>query len=144
MPTSTTTHNPNASVLPANRTNRLAILMAHTARYAFEPQARLARDVGVSRSTIRRIVGGKSTPALPLALRITSALEAALHRPLDTRDVFADPCGCYKTRSGCQAAGCGGCMPEAAHDRHGRVRSEFRHLRPGDWTLTPEPERGPA
>lgn len=124
---------------PSNRTNRLAILMAHTARYAFEPQARLAKDVGVSRSTISRIVAGKSAPSLPLALKITACLEAALHRPVDVRDVFAEG-GRYKTRSGCEVAGCKGCMPEAAYDRQGRLRSEFRHMRPGDWTLAPEPE----
>lgn len=130
---------PSTPAVPANRVNRLAILMAHTARYAFEPQARLARDVGVSRSTISRIVAGKSAPSLPLALRITACLEDALHRPVDARDVFAGD-GRFKTRSGCAVAGCGGCMPEAAYDRHGRLRSVFRHLRPGDWTLAPETE----
>lgn len=118
--------------------NRVAMLMAHTTRYAFEPQARLARDIGVARSTISRIVSGQRSPTLPLALKIVTALEEALKVPLDMRDVFS-PDGTYPTRSGCQVAGCRGCMPEAAYDRSGNLRPAYRDQRAGDWTLAPEP-----
>lgn len=118
--------------------NRVAMLMAHTARYAFEPQARLAKDVGVARSTISRILSGKRNPTLPLALKIVTALEESLGVPLDSRDVFS-PDGTYPTRSGCKVAGCKGCMPEAAYDRHGNLRPAYYTARPGDWTLEPAP-----
>lgn len=118
--------------------NRVAILMAHTTRYAFEPQARLARDVGVARSTISRILSGQRSPTLPLALKIVTALEEALKVPLDPRDVFS-PDGTYPTRSGCEVSGCRGCMPEAAYDRNGNLRPSYRDQRAGDWTLAPLP-----
>jgi DNA-binding XRE family transcriptional regulator len=114
--------------------NRIGVLMAHTTRYAFEPQARLARDVGVSRSTISRLIAGKRRPSYELAYRVTAALEAALSRPLDLRDVFSRD-GRWREPSGCTLCGCAGCMPEAAYDRHGNLKAAFRHMRPGDWSL---------
>lgn len=111
-------------------------MLAHTTRYAFEPQARLAKDVGVSRSTISRIMSGKSRPSFDLVQRITGALEQALGRTLDPRELFS-PDGTYPTRSGCLLCGCNGCLPETAFDRWGRRRPAFQSMQPGDWTLTP-------
>jgi transcriptional regulator with XRE-family HTH domain len=126
---------PRAPQVPKNY-NRLAVVLAHTTRYAFEPQARLAQDVGVSRSTISRIMSGQSRPSFALVERITRALEKALGRPLDPRDLFS-PDGTYPTPSGCALCGCEGCMPEQAYDRWGRLRPAFQNQSPGDWTHYP-------
>ena len=116
--------------------NRLHVMLAHTSRYAFEPQARLARDVGVSRSTISRLMSGQTRPSFDLVQRITKALEKALALPLDPRELFA-PDGTYPTASGCSLCGCKGCMPEEAYDRWGRIKPAFQNQKPGDWTRFP-------
>jgi len=120
--------------------NRLHVVLAHTSRYAFEPQARLARDVGVSRSTISRLMNGQSRPSFDLVRRITAALEKALDRPLDPRELFS-PDGTYPTSSGCLLCGCHGCMPDEAYDRWGRIKPAFQNQKPGDWTRFPAPEQ---
>lgn len=136
------------AVLPAAKEprkgyNRLYVVLAHTSRYAFEPQARLAKDVGVSRSTISRLMSGHSQPSFALVERITRALEKALGRPLDPRELFS-PDGTYPTPSGCSLCGCGGCMPEDAYDRWGRLRPAFQNQKPGDWTRFPAAPHRPA
>lgn len=114
--------------------------MAHTLWYAFEPQARLARDAGVSRSTISRLITGKINPSFRLVQAITAALSQRLNdtldspmtNPLDPREVFSTN-GVYPTSSVCRLAGCPGCLPEEAYDRNGNRRPEFQQMRPGDW-----------
>lgn len=122
-----------------NRTvpcNRVKILMAHALKYGFQGQARLATDAGVSRSTISRLISGRINPSFRLAQAVTSALEMRLKRPLSVRELLS-PDGTYPTASGCELAGCRGCMPEEAYDVQGDLRPEFRAMRPGDWTLSP-------
>lgn len=109
--------------------------MIHAPRYSFQGQARLACDAGVSRSTISRLLGGRINPSFRLAQAVTAALEKSLKRPLDPREVLS-PDGTYPTPSGCELAGCRGCMPEEAYDKEGRLRPEYRDLRPGDWSLS--------
>lgn len=116
--------------------NRLAIVLAHTCRYAFEGQARLARDVGVSRSTISRLIGGRTRPLPPLMRKVTEALGLALGRPLPVRELFS-PDGTYPTPSGCALCNCPGCLPEYAFDRFCERRPAYAAMRPGDWTLAP-------
>lgn len=116
--------------------NRIAALLVHTTRYAFEGQARLAHDVGVSRSTICRLMGGATNPTYRLVHGVTSALEAALHKPLDSREIFS-PNGTYPTPSACALCGCAGCTPEEAYDGKGRLRPEWKNRTPGDWSLYP-------
>lgn len=115
--------------------NRIRTLMIHAPRYSFQGQARLACDAGVSRSTISRLLGGRINPSFRLAQAVTAALEKSLKCPLDPREVLS-PDGTYPTPSGCELAGCRGCMPEEAYDKEGRLRPEYRDLRPGDWSLS--------
>jgi len=117
--------------------NRVQILMIHTSRYAFQGQARLAADVHVSRSTISRMLRGKTRPSYHLAQAVAAALAKHLKRPLDPRDLFS-PDGFYPERSGCALAGCSGCLPDEAYDSHGRRKPEWRNARPGDWSRSPE------
>ena len=117
--------------------NRLATVMTHTTRYSFQGQARLAFDVGCSRSTISRLVGGHTHPSFALVEAVTAALEKSLGKPLDPRELFS-PDGTYPTASGCALCGCAGCFPEDAYDGRGNLKPAFRNLRPGDWSLSPQ------
>ena len=120
---------------PGFYTTRLGVVLRHTTRYAFEPQARLAHDVHVSRSTISRIVNGRCQPSFLLAARIAEALAADLGCPIQARDVFS-PDGTFAEPSGCRLCGCKGCLPEEAFDRHGNRTAAFRGQKPGEWSLS--------
>ncbi|MCW3053462.1 MAG: hypothetical protein JWN14_2632 [Chthonomonadales bacterium] len=112
--------------------NRLSAVMAHTSRYAFKGQARLARDIGVSRSTISRLIAGETRPSLALALKITDRLEQELGQHIDPRDLLSLT-GSYPTPSVCDLCGCRGCLPDAAYDADDRRRPLYRTLQPGQW-----------
>lgn len=133
---------PSGPLAGAEVRHRINEIMLHTVRYAFEGQARLAEDVGVSRSTVSRLLGGRRQPTYELARRIVAALDAALEDrppgapPLDAREVFS-PDGTYPTPSACDLCGCDGCLPDAYYDRHGSLRPEYRSARPGDWSVSP-------
>lgn len=119
--------------------NRVSVLLVHIPKLSIRGQARLAAEVGVSRSTVSRLVSGRVNPSYWLARAVTTALERHLARPLDMRDVFSTD-GTYPTASGCALCRCGGCLPDRAYDREGSLQPEWRDARPGDWSLAPEPE----
>jgi len=114
--------------------NRVPVLLVHIPRLSIRGQARLAAEVGVSRSTISRLVNGRINPSYRLARSVTDALERFLGRPLDMRDVFSTD-GTYLTASGCALCKCGGCLPEAAWGEDGTLKPEWRDARPGDWSV---------
>ena len=116
------------------RYNRVRVLLAHVPRYSIRGQARLAQDVGVARSTISRLVNGRTVPSAALASDVTAALSRRLGRPLDRRDVFS-PDGAYPTPSGCSLCSCRGCLPPDAWGADDTLRPEWRDQRPGDWSL---------
>jgi transcriptional regulator with XRE-family HTH domain len=116
--------------------NRVHVLLVHIPRLSIQGQARLAAEVGVSRSTISRLVHGRINPSYRLARGVTTALEKLLGRPLDMREVFSTD-GTYMTSSACALTGCGGCLPDRAYDTEGNLRPEWRGQRPGDWSLAP-------
>lgn len=116
-------------------TNRIATILVHTPWYSICGQSRLAADLGVSRSTVTRIVSGRSRPSVALAQRIAETLSHRLGRPLSVEDIFSED-GSYTEPSGCRLCGCGGCMPDDAYDRRGNLKLAFRNLRPGDWSLS--------
>jgi len=116
--------------------NRVQIVMIHTSRYAFQGQARLAADAGVSRSTISRLLSGKISPTYRLAQAVTAALAQHLKRPLQPGEVFS-PTGEYDECSGCALSGCNGCLPEDAYDSRGNLRPAWKNAHPGDWSRTP-------
>lgn len=117
--------------------NRVHTVMIHASRYSFQGRARLAADVGVSRSTISRLINGQTSPSHALVQSITDALSTHVGKPLSPRDLFS-PDGRYPERSGCLLSGCRGCFPEAAFDGHGRRRVEWQNARPGEWSLAPD------
>lgn len=117
--------------------NRVQTVMVHISRYSFQGRARLAADVGVSRSTISRLINGQTSSSHALVQAVTDALSAGLKKPLAPRDLFSSD-GSYPERSGCRLCSCGGCLPESAFDVHGRRRVEWLNASPGDWSLAPE------
>jgi len=110
--------------------------MAHTTRYAFKGESRLAADAGVSKSAVCRLINGQSSPSFVLVCALTKALEKQLKRALDPRELISCD-GTYPTLSVCQLAGCKGCLPQAAYDEHDNLRPEFRGVQPGQWSLNP-------
>lgn len=124
----------NLTVLPPH--NRLRAVLVHCPRYMFEGQARLAADVGVARSTISRLVAGKTNPSIRVVQAVQAALEQEVGRSLPLPELFS-PDGSYPTRSACRLCGCDGCMPEEAYDKDGNRREEYQHMEPGDWSVSP-------
>jgi hypothetical protein len=117
--------------------NRILALMAHTSGYAFKGESRLAKDAGVSKSAVCRLLNGQSSPSFALVSSITRALEPHLQRGLqghrlDPHELISLD-GTYPTAS----AGCKGCLPAEAYDEHNRLKPEFRDMRPGEWSLSP-------
>ena len=116
--------------------NRVGAIMLHIPWYTFRGQVRLARDVGISRSTICRMLSGKSAPSYPVMVGVTAALSRRLNRPLELSEVFS-PDGIFPTPNVCALCGCGGCLPAQAYDRNeDTLRPEYRHVRSGAWELS--------
>jgi len=117
--------------------NRVKVLLVHIPKFSIQGQARLAAEVGVSRSTISRLVHGRINPSYRLARGVTDVLERMLGRPLDMREVFSTD-GTYLTPSGCALCRCHGCLPDMAWDEDGCLKPGWEDARPGDWSLAPE------
>lgn len=114
--------------------NRVKVLLVHIPKFSIQGQARLAAEVGVSRSTISRLVHGRINPSYRLARGVTDVLERMLGKPLDMREVFSTD-GTYLTPSGCALCRCHGCLPEMAWDEDGHLKPGWEDARPGDWSL---------
>lgn len=114
--------------------NRVKVLLVHIPKLSIQGQARLAAEVGVSRSTISRLVHGRINPSYRLARSVTDVLERMLGKPLDMREVFSTD-GTYLTPSGCALCRCRGCLPDRAWDEDGRLKPGWEDARPGDWSL---------
>ena len=115
--------------------NRVRVLLVHIPKLSIRGQARLAAEVGVSRSTISRLVSGRINPSYRLARGVTDALEKMLCKPLDMREVFSTD-GTYLTASGCALCRCRGCLPELAWSEDGTLKPEWKDAKPGDWSLS--------
>lgn len=113
--------------------NRIAAVMAHTTRYAFKCEARLAADAGISKSALNRLINGLSSPSFASVCKIAQALENELKRPIDPRQLISFD-GTYPTPSVCQLVGCKGCLPDDAYDESNRLKTTYRNTRPGTWT----------
>jgi len=96
------------SVFKTKIHNRVLIFLVHTNRYAFKSQSRLARDAGVSKSAVSRLVTGQSLPLFVTVTRITKAIEKAIGKKIDPRELLSKT-NCYPTPTVCQIVGCKGC-----------------------------------
>ena len=125
-----------ARLVPRPFHNRVGAIMLHIPWYTFRGQVRLARDVGVSRSTVCRMLSGKSAPSYPVMAGVVAALARRLNRPLELGEVFS-PDGAFPTPSVCRLCGCNGCLPAQAYDkRDDTLRPEYRDVRSGAWELS--------
>jgi DNA-binding XRE family transcriptional regulator len=95
-------------IQPSILANRVEDLMAHTTRYAFMGPSRLSKDSGVSRSTISRLMQGKSRPSYLTVLKLAAALERAVGGRIDLRDLVG-LAHLPPSSTPCQIAGCPGC-----------------------------------
>lgn len=86
--------------------------MLHLPRYSCLGTSRLAKDTGLAKSTISKLLHGRSTPLYTTASRVLDCLERALDRTLDHREVFSED-GSYPTPHICALVGCRGCLPDA-------------------------------
>lgn len=118
--------------------NRLADLMAHLDRYAFNGVTRLAKDARVSASSVSRLINGKMNPSFVMIARITAALEKQLGRKIDPRELIAET-GKFCTRFVCDLMGCDGCLPDNAVDEFGQVKGSFAGISPGTWVTSKYP-----
>ena len=124
--------------------NRVGAIMLHIPWYTFRGQVRLARDVGVSRSTICRLLSGRSAPSYPVMVGVVTALSRRLNRPLELCEVFS-PDGAFPTTSVCRLCGCGGCLPAQAYDKDAdTLRPEYQHVRSGAWELSAVADTKPS
>ena len=118
--------------------NRIAAIMTHCNRYSFQGQARLAKDAGISRSAVSRMLAGRSNPSFALVMAVTQALEEQLGRHIDPRELVSLD-GSYPTPFVCDLCGCRGCLPAQVYDDCDAVKPEYRHIRPGRWSLPLSP-----
>lgn len=105
--------------------NRIAAIMIHTDRYSFKGRSRLARDAGVSKSAISRLLNGTTRPTYRVVDRVIRALEREMGRSLDFREVISQD-GNYATAWVCRLMGCAGCLPEHA--------KQDSRIEPGMWS----------
>lgn len=71
------------------KTNRLPVYLAQIQDYWFHgPQKKLARDAGVTESTLSRILRGATNPRYSDICKIVAVLEQKLGRQIDPRDVY--------------------------------------------------------
>lgn len=110
--------------------------MVHTTRYSFKGETRLARDAGVSKSAVCRLLNGHSSPSFALVVALTRALEKQLGRVLDPREVVSTD-GSYPTASACELCNCKGCLPDSVYGPDNNLKAEYRHLKPGAWEVLP-------
>ena len=137
--------NHHVAAMPLTRLfhNRIATILAHIPRYAVQGPARLAYDIGVSRSSVHRLLTGEAAPSFALALAVLTALEKALGRRLDFRDLISFD-GTYPTASVCDLCGCRGCLPPGAwDDEKDEVRPEFRGAKAKEWTTLQDGRAAP-
>ena len=98
--------------------NRLGAIMAHIDRYAFDPAVRLAKDTGLSYTTIYCLLHGLHGPSYYTAIKITQALEKALKKKIDPREIVSI-CERFPTPIVCKLTKCTGC--EFTHNDGSKV-----------------------
>ena len=114
-------------------TNRLAAVMEHIQDYYIEGASHFAKDAGVSRSALSRLLRGESSPSYALVCALTKALEQKLGHRIDPRELISVD-GTFLTPSVCELVLCNGCLPDCLYDEQDRVKPEYRHIRSGHWS----------
>lgn len=107
--------------------------MEHIQDYYIEGASRFAKDAGISRSALSRLMRGESSPSYALVCALTKALERKLGCRIDPRDLISVD-GTFLTPSVCELALCNGCLPDCLYDQKDSVKSQYRHIRSGRWS----------
>ena len=113
--------------------NRIRAIMIHLPRYWSMGASVLARDVGVSKSTISHLLRGKSNPLYSTVSRVVKCLEQEIGNRLDPEEIFSRD-GSYPTPYVCELMGCDGCNDDRFFDRDSQLRPGASALKPGRWT----------
>jgi DNA-binding phage protein len=113
--------------------NRIRAIMIHLDRYWSRGASILARDIGVSKSTISHLLRGKSNPLYSTASRVVKCLELELGFRLDPEEVFSED-GSYATPYVCALVGCKGCNDDRFYDKENRIKPGVHVLERGKWT----------
>jgi len=119
--------------------NRIADVMAHISRYAFQGSARLAEDADVNASSVSRLIHGKMNPSFLLVARVTHAIEAQLGFRIDPRDLVAESCK-FLTPFVCELCRMSPCLPDIARDECGELKHRFVGVNPGEWVCSRYPK----
>jgi transcriptional regulator with XRE-family HTH domain len=141
------------AVLPANHSaappvpprfrNRLPAVLEHIPIYSFEGQARLAKDAGIARSSMSRLIKGNTAPSYRLICAVTAAIERRLGRRIDPRDLVTDE-ATFPTPFVCSLMECPGCLPTSAYDEEDNLKAAFYDVDPGRWSGAEETGPVPA
>lgn len=116
--------------------NRVAAVLMHIPWYSIVGPARLARDAGVAKSTISRLLSGRTTPSYRVVMAVTAAIERRTGRTLGAHELFSTT-GTFPTQNVCSLMHCAGCLPGDIYDRQtDTVHPQFRALRSGTWALS--------
>ena len=113
--------------------NRLLGVMEHIQDYYFEGASHLAKDAGISRAALSRLINGRSSPSYALVCALTKAIEKKVGHHIDPRDLISLDRD-YLTPSLCEVTLCDGCLPDCIYDDNGDLKAEYRHLRSGQWS----------
>ena len=113
--------------------NRLAAVMEHIQDYYIEGPSHLAKDAGISRAALSRLMRGESSPSYALVCALTNVFEKKLGHRIDPRDLISVD-GEFLTPSVCELVLCDGCLPDCLYDRDDNVKQKYRHIRPGRWS----------
>ena len=69
--------------------HRIDGVMVHVPWYSVQGVTRLAKDAGVSHSSLSRLLSRESSPSFALLWKLTKALERRLGRKLDPRELVS-------------------------------------------------------
>lgn len=113
---------------------RLPAILDHIPYYSFQGQARLASDVGTSRSTINRLIHNKCVPSFALVFGIQKALAMRLGRCIAIEEWLSLD-NSWPTASICALLNMPPCLPEQAYTADGSLKPAFKDIKPGTWTV---------
>lgn len=122
---------------------RVSSAAIHLGRYSFRGLSVLARDAGLSASTISRLVNGNANPSYRLVIQLTEAIERQVGHHIDPRDIVAIN-GRFLTPYICDVMHCRGCLPECARDEFGERAEKYKDIHSGQWVMEQYPKGYPV
>jgi hypothetical protein len=93
---------------PLRAVNRLQAVLLHVPHYSIRGIARLAKDSGLSKVAIFRLVNQQGQPKYHIAEIVAEAISHRIGRVIPAREIFS-PNGTFPTPSVCTLMKCKGC-----------------------------------